>query len=214
MPNTETGRLAREFYLVRHGETEWNAAKRIQGQTDVPLSCEGRRQARAVAGHLADIGFDSGHTSDLSRALDTARTIVAGQSKPVSLAVDRGLREISDGIYEGWPIAAAAEAEPRMAGTVDDLTLGLDFASPEGESIRQVFQRQREVASRLKADKAGYRILVVGHGWSLRLLAASLLDRGAEWSWELEPLHPASVSVIELRGESGAIASWNRTGHL
>ena len=206
--------MAKKFYLVRHGETEWNAAKRIQGQTDVPLSCEGRRQAQAVAGYLADVEFDSAHASDLSRALETARTILAGHSSPVSLAIYKGLREISDGIYEGWSIAAAVEAEPRMAGTVDGQTSALDFAPPGGESIRQVFRRQQEVASKLKADSTGHRVLVVGHGWTLRLLAASLLDRGAELFWELEPLHTASVSVIELWEGSTSIVCWNQTKHL
>ena len=206
--------LAKEFYLVRHGETEWNAAKRIQGQTDVPLSGEGRSQAQAVAVYLADVVFDSAHASDLSRALETAKTILAGHSSPVSLTIHRGLREISDGIYEGWSLAAAVEAEPRMAGMVDDQTSALDFAPPEGESIRQVFQRQKEVASELRADKTGHRILVVGHGWTLRLLAASLLDRGAEWFWQLEPLNTASVSVIELREGSASIVCWNQTRHL
>ena len=206
--------MVKKFYLVRHGETEWNAAKRIQGQTDVPLSCEGRRQAQAVAEYLADVGFDSAHASDLSRALETARMIVVRHSSPVSLVVHKGLREISDGIYEGWSMAAAVETEPRMAGTADGQTSALDFAPPEGESIRQVFLRQQEVASKLKADRTGHRILVVGHGWTLRLLAVSLLDRGAEWFWKLEPLNTASVSVIELRQGSASIAYWNQTKHL
>ena len=206
--------MAKKFYLVRHGETEWNAAKRIQGQTDVPLSCEGRRRAQAVARYLADVGFHSAHASDLSRALETARTILAGHSSRMSLAIHRGLREISDGIYEGWSIAAAVEAEPRMAGVVDDHTSAPDFAPPGGESIRQVFLRQQEVASKLKADSTGHRVLVVGHGWTLRLLAASLLDRGVEWFWELESLHTASVSVIELRDGSASIVCWNQTRHL
>lgn len=206
--------MAKKFYLVRHGETEWNATKRIQGQTDVPLSCEGRRQAQAVAGYLADVGFDSAYASDLSRALETARTILAEQSTPVSLVVHKGLREISDGTYEGWSLASAVEAEPRMAGTVDGQTSALDFAPPRGESIRQVFLRQKEVASKLKADSTGHRLLVVGHGWGLRLLAASLLDHGAEVFWELETLHTASVSVMQLREGSASIVCWNQTRHL
>ena len=63
---------------------------------------------------LADVEFDIAYTSDLSRAVETAETVLAGQSSPVSLVVDNGLREISDGIYEGWSIAAAVEADPRM----------------------------------------------------------------------------------------------------
>ena len=204
--------LAKKFYMVRHGETEWNAAKRIQGQTDIPLSCEGHRQAQAVAGYLADVGFDSAYASDLSRALETAKTILGEQSNPVSLVADNGLRAISEGIYEGWLIADAVEADPRMA--LDGQTPDLEFSPPKGESIRQAFLRQKEVASRLTTDGTGCRILVVGHGWELRLLAAALLDRAPEWFWELEPLHPASVSMIELREGSASIVCWNQTRHL
>ena len=129
--------MVEKFYLVRHGDTEWTTAKRLQGQTDVPLSCGGHRQARDVAKHLADVEFDAAYASDLSRALETAKTILAGQSNPVSLVADKDLRAISDGIYEGWSIADAVEAEPRMA--FDGQMPDLDFSPPKGESIRQAF---------------------------------------------------------------------------
>ena len=70
----------------------------------------------------------------------------------------------------------AVEADPRMA--LDSQTPDPDFTPPKGESFRKVFLRQQEVASRLTADGAGHRILLVGHSWALRLLAAYLLDRG------------------------------------
>ena len=114
--------------------------------------------------------------------------------------------------HEGWSFADAVEADPRMA--LDGQMPDLDFSPPEGESIRQVFLRQREVASQLTADGAGHRLLVVGHGWELRLLAVALLDREPEWFWKLEPLYPASVSVIELHEGSASIVSWNQTRHL
>ena len=206
--------MVKKFYLVRHGDTEWTRARRLQGQTDVPLSCDGRRQAQDVARHLANVRFDSAYASDLSRALETAQVILARQSSPVSLVADSGLREISNGTYEGWSIAAALEADPRMALTSDDEGLALDYAPPEGESIRQVLLRQQEVASELVAKRSGHCILVVGHNWALRLLAAALLKRDSEWFWKLKPPCPASVSVIRLHGESALITLWNQTSHL
>ena len=133
--------MSKKFYLVRHGDTEWTTGKRLQGQTDVPLSCEGRRQAREVAQVLATVDFEVAYTSDLSRAVDATEAVLAGQSGPVSLVVHKGLREISDGIYEGWSIAAAVEADPRTARRLDGQTPALDFAPAGGESIRQVFLR-------------------------------------------------------------------------
>ena len=209
-----SGKLAKEFYLVRHGDTEWTVGKRLQGQTDIPLSHQGRRQAREVAKHLANVGFNAAYASDLSRALETAETILAMQSSPVYLVTHTGLREVADGIYEGWLTTDAVEAEPRMAERLDGETPVLDFAPPEGESIRQVFLRQQGVASQLTAEETGNRILVVGHSWALRLLAAALIDQDPEWFWKLEPLLPASVSVIDLYEGSASITQWNQVEHL
>ena len=206
--------MDKRFYLVRHGATEWTRGRRLQGQTDVPLSHEGRRQARSVARHLANVDFDTAYTSDLSRALETAETVLAWQPNPIPLVVQNGLREISDGIYEGWSVTAAVEADPRIAQRLDGQAPMLDYEPPRGESIRAVFIRQQEVASLLMADNTGHRILVVGHGWALRLLAAALTGRGPEWFWKLEPLDPASVSVIDLHEGSASITLWNQAGHL
>jgi len=200
----------KQFYLVRHGDTEWTTGKRLQGQTDVPLSREGRRQAQDVAKRLADVGFDAVYASGLSRALDTAKTIHAWQPNPVPLVVRNGLREISDGIYEGWSVAAAVEADPRIGQRLDVQAPLPDYAPPEGESIRSVFLRQQAIASELVANSAGHRILVVGHGWALRLLAAALVGQDPELFWELDPLLPASVSVIDLHEGSASITLWNQ----
>ncbi len=204
--------MTKQLYLVRHGDTEWTAAKRLQGQTDVPLSSKGRRQAEEVARHLAQVRFDAAYTSDLSRALETAQTILADH--PVLLEVRRGLREISNGIYEGWSIAAALAADPRMALTSDDGAAALDYAPPKGESIRQVLLRQRRVASELMACGNGDCILVVGHNWALRLLASELLERGSQCFWKLEPPCPASLSIIRLDEGSALVTLWNQTRHL
>ena len=205
--------MTKKLYLVRHGETEWTAARRLQGQTDVPLSPRGRRQAQEVAQHLADVAFDSAYASDLSRALDTAQTILAEQLSPVPLVVHSGLREISDGTYEGWP-AAAIQPDPRMVQAADGSAPALDCALPGGESIRQVFLRQQRVALQLVADEERHRILVVGHDWALRLLAVALIDRGPEWFSQLESLRLASVSIIDFLEGSASIPLWNHTRHL
>ena len=203
--------MGKQLYLVRHGDTPWTQEARLQGQTDVPLSSDGHRQAREVAEHLARVEFDAAYTSDLSTALETATAILRAQFRPVPLVSDPGLREISDGTYEGWSLAAAAKAEPRIAERLDGRVPAVDFAPPGGESIRQVFMRQRDVASRLVDDDIGRRILIVGHGWALRLFAAALSDRGPEGFWDLASLRPASVSIIE---PGAAITLWNHTGHL
>ena len=205
--------MAKTLYLVRHGETEWTAARRLQGQTDVPLSSKGLRQAQEVALRLASVDLDCAYASDLSRALDTAKAILAQQSRDVPLVVDTGLREISDGEYEGRT-AADVGPDPRIVQGHDGPSAVLDAALPGGESIRQVFSRQQRVASQLVADEQRRCILVVGHDWALRLLAAALVGRGPGWFAQLGQLSLASVSIIEVAEGSGAITLWNETGHL
>ncbi|MCH8199757.1 MAG: histidine phosphatase family protein, partial [Chloroflexi bacterium] len=70
------------WYLVRHGETEWNAQERVQGQTDVPLSDVGRGQVARTAERLAGCGFGAVYASDLVRAQETAQIIVARGPEP------------------------------------------------------------------------------------------------------------------------------------
>ena len=167
-----------------------------------------------VAQFLGNLRFDAAWSSDLSRAVETAEALLAAQSNPPPLTVHRGLREISDGIYEGWTIAKAVEEDPRLAHRRDGPAPMVDFAPPRGESIRQVFRRQQAVASELVAGAAGRTVLIAGHGWALRLLAAALVGEGPERFWTLDSLAPASVSVAEVRDGSASITLWNQTGHL
>ena len=90
----------RLLYLVRHGETDWNAAERWQGHTDVPLNETGRAQARAVAEALRSLRLSAVVASDLSRAQETARIVAAELGIAVAY-FDAALRERSFGCFEG-----------------------------------------------------------------------------------------------------------------
>ena len=87
------------FYLVRHGESEANAARRFAGQSDSPLTARGRRQAKTVAKELAKVKFDKVVSSDLSRTRDTAEIIARAQGVPVEIVPE--LREIDVGDRTG-----------------------------------------------------------------------------------------------------------------
>jgi probable phosphoglycerate mutase len=84
---------------IRHGETAWNVAARIQGQLDVGLNDTGRWQARRVGEALANEDIATVYTSDLGRAHETARSI--GEATGVPVVPDQGLRERSFGLFEG-----------------------------------------------------------------------------------------------------------------
>ena len=96
------------WYLVRHGETDWNLTERIQGQVDVPLNATGRRQVSHLAKRLTDLPLDAIYSSDLARTHETARIIAA--DRDIAIATDPDLREFSFGEWEGL---TAEEIEAR-----------------------------------------------------------------------------------------------------
>lgn len=136
--------MARELYLIRHGQTAYNAQRRFQGQVDVPLDATGLDQARAVAHHLKDVGVTRIFSSDLTRAHDTAKELanVTG----LSVTLDAGLREIRVGEWEGYTrdeILVKWPEELRLWST------GADVTPPGGESRRDSNLRVRDAVLRL-----------------------------------------------------------------
>lgn len=153
--------------LVRHGETDWNAARRIQGSTDIPLNETGRAQARDVAerlrGELGESGPVVVSSSDLSRAAETAR-IIAGTLGVAEPRAYRQLRERSYGVAEG---AGVEEFRTRWGGWAD-------ADVPEAETWPEVRRRalaglQRAVRdARREAAPSSPTVVVVSHGALIR----------------------------------------------
>src|SRR5262249_24260627 len=136
--------------LVRHGETDWNAESRWQGQADVPLNERGREQARALAeGLAAGARIDIVYSSDLSRARETGE-ILAGRLG-LDLILEPDLREIDVGSRQG-----------RTWMEIDD---GPDW---DGEPIESHAGRIIDVLVRVAREHESARVLVVTHGGSMR----------------------------------------------
>ena len=194
---------------VRHGETEWNAEMRMQGQLDTALSARGRWQASRVAEALAGEGIEAIFASDLVRAHDTAKAIAAVVDLPI--ATDTGLRERSFGIFQGhtyaeidarWPADAARWRHHDPA-----------FAPEGGESLVDFSARAVAAVTRIAARARGRTILVVSHGGVLDCLyrAASGLDLAAPRSWELGN---ATINRLLFTGERFTLVGWSDTAHL
>jgi probable phosphoglycerate mutase len=148
--------------LIRHGETTWNADRRVQGQLEAPLSERGRKQAEALALRLRDEKFDALYSSDLSRAYDTALKICSASiaNAGVRIEIDERLRERHYGVFQGltW-----AEIKSRFPGDYERYrSLFPGITIPGGESMEdfaeRVLRALGEIAS--KWDHA----VVVAHG--------------------------------------------------
>ena len=154
------------LYLVRHGESEANAAGVFAGQTDSPLTPKGREQAKVVARALRPVRFDRIVTSPLSRTKDTAAEIAAGRDIRVEVFDD--LKEIDVGIAAGKPFD---ELRGLPGATGDDGWRQW----PGGESLEQVLTRSLRVIDRLVAESPGKTICIVGHGGVTRIVVSSFM---------------------------------------
>jgi broad specificity phosphatase PhoE len=197
-----------ELFLVRHGETAWNAERRFQGQSDVPLSERGRAQAAAIAAALSSVPFSHAYASDLQRATETARTILAGRE--LSLATDARLREFDFGAWEGmtWPeiIARWPEFDRRLP------TQARLYQPVEGERFDHVVARVRAFLDELRARITTGRILLVTHAGALHAAMDVLAPRG------FDPLgmvfSTASVTRVAMEGRRARIIILNDVSHL
>jgi probable phosphoglycerate mutase len=177
-------------YLVRHGQTEWNLAKRLQGRLDSPLTELGVQQARASAEVVAARGVDALYCSPLGRALATAEHVADACGLPIEVLDD--LAEVSAGELEGatmseflecWPDEAAARKLDRYR-----------HRWPGGESYVHAAVRARAALAVIEA--AGHeRVVIVSHGQLGRLLLAELVGWTPEESLAYVQANDAVVQV-------------------
>ena len=205
------------FYFVRHGETDYNRDRIVQGRRiNSVLNATGRAQAAAVAKRLAPLDLDAIYTSTLDRAVETASAI-AGRHADVPVHRLADLEEMSWGIYEGEPPSAhIQEAFEEMYSRwgAGDYAYRVD----EGESILDVQARALRamdvILSRHAKQKRAQTVVVVAHGRLLRVLLASLLT-----TFGLERMHElrhANTCVNRLVYRDGAYEAdlLNCTAHL
>ena len=157
-----------ELWLVRHGETDWNAEGRVQGQIDIPLNASGLAQTQRLAARLSGQHFDAVMSSDLSRAFETARVVASSLAGQPQVQLDSRWREQHLGVIQGLTHAdtvARGWTYPRTP-----------LEAWEGaESRVQLMERVRAPLAELFAQFAGQRVLVVSHGGTLRAAVQLLI---------------------------------------
>jgi broad specificity phosphatase PhoE len=159
----------RRILLVRHGETAWNAAGKLQGHTDIALNDVGRDQARVLATGLRDAGVTAVWTSDLSRARETG-AIIAALLELAPPAVDPELRERQFGVFEGLTRDECATRHPEAW----QAWLAQTGTPPGGEPRADAAVRLGRALHRIAATTGG-PALVVSHGGVMRLWLMELL---------------------------------------
>ena len=179
--------LAVRLVLWRHGRTAWNAERRFQGHSDVPLDPTGRGQARDAARYLAAMHPDAIFSSDLARANGTAEYLARLTGLPVQL--DKDLRERGGGAWEGL-----TDAEIRDAYPVEYTA----WVPPDGEPVSAVADRTAAAFRRIADSLNGTLAVLVSHGAAINLGISRLLGL-PERQRVLGPLGNCSWSVLARR---------------
>ena len=211
MSDAETGgaNAVTRVLAIRHGETDWNVATRIQGHTDIALNERGRQQAARLAQALAGEALHAVYTSDLQRARDTAAALAQACGAP--LREDTGLRERHFGHFEGATFEEIAQRWPEDA--LRWRQRDPDFGPTGGEALQAFFDRSVAAAHRLAAAHAGQTIALVAHGGVLDCLyrAATRLELQAPRTWQVGN---ATVNRLLWTPEGFTLVGWNDTTHL
>lgn len=192
-----------QVYLVRHGETLWNAERRIQGQSDSPLTEKGETQARQVAERAKALGITHIITSDLGRTRRTAEIIADICGCDVTL--EPRLRELNMGVLERRPLDSLTEEEEGWRRQLVNGTA--DGRIPEGESMQELSERMHAALATCLELPHGSRPLLVSHGMALGCLVSTILGLPAYAERRLR-LRNCSISRIDYQQSPWLASGW------
>lgn len=197
------------LYFIRHGQTDWNKMRKLQGQVDIPLNAFGELLARKTGAGLKDIPFAACYTSPLKRAKRTAELVLEG--KDTVIIEDKRIEEISFGIYEGRCIAKENDEVP--AEFHDGFVHPERYRTPEGgESFEQLLDRTKEFLEEI-CNKEEYRdsnIFISTHGAALAALLANVRGADLKDYWGSGVHKNCAVTAVDVTENGFEIVFENR----
>ena len=199
-----------KFYLLRHGETEWNKLGKFQGLTDVSLNERGFAQARDSA--RAALAWEPAalYASSLTRTVQVAEEIrrITG----VSVVTDPGLRELSLGDLEGVTGAEMRAGWPEVYETWRNNPA--EVVMPNGESLAQLQERAWQVILEIEQGHAGDEaVVVVSHNFTIRTIICAILDIPL-YNFHRMSLGLGSLCAFESDGNGRRLITYNCNSHL
>ncbi|MGH3032044.1 MAG: histidine phosphatase family protein [Gaiellaceae bacterium] len=181
--------------LARHGESDWNAARRWQGHADRPLTEAGRAQAEVLAERLDEIHLDAVYASDLRRARETAE--VVARRKGLTVEIFSALREVDVGSWSGLTRAEAEERFPE--GFRRWLAGGPGWEG--GETYEEMAERTGHAVRAIAGEHPSGRVLLVSHGGPIRAVHALALGLDVHAYRRIRPVEPnARLSAVCIEG--------------
>lgn len=197
------------FFLIRHGQTEWNRLERFRGRLDIKLNETGIRQAEAAGRALAGQGILAVYTSPLSRALQTAKAIGSALGlTPVPMV------ELEDFDFGDWQGLTPQEVEARYPGMHQQwLTDPSSLRIPGGETLQDVRRRVVEGLGKLISAHPDGTVALVTHKVICKMILLAILGLDDSHYWRLEQDN-AAISCFEYRRGDFVLVSMNDTCHL
>jgi probable phosphoglycerate mutase len=204
-----------EILLIRHGETDWNTEKRLQGHLDIGLNAEGLRQAQALGQALLNESLDAVYASDLQRAKHTAQAIAAPRGMTVQTHI--GLRERCYGAFEGLRHADISERYPREFAAWR--AREMDVRYPDGNNIAEtlrefsarVLKAITDIASRHNHEDK--KVAIVTHGGVLECVYREAKGIGYGSPRDFDILN-ASINRLLWNGDCFQVIQWSDVTHL
>lgn len=196
-------------YITRHGQTEWNVQKRMQGHQDSPLTPLGVQQAEWLGKAMQDVHLDAVYASSSPRALRTAE-IIRGE-REIPLAAFDEFKEIRLGIWEGRDSGELEVQYPEQHQLFwGDPGL---FSIPGGETFAEVQERALGKLRELIAFHEGGTILIATHTVVVKVLMAYFEGRAMEKLWDLPYIHPTCLCRIDITDGVPEIVLHGDTSH-
>jgi alpha-ribazole phosphatase/probable phosphoglycerate mutase len=193
----EENPLACRIYLVRHGETAWNAQLKFQGHADIALSPKGLVQAEKLSRRLAKCEIAAVYASDLTRAYETARIL----ARPHHLDVIPccAFREINFGLWDGLTIE---EIKKDYRELLRQWWHGpLETRVPQGETLDEVVNRVNRLVKEIVVKHATQQIIIVSHGGPIRAIVGTVLGMDLNQYWRLR-LDNGCLTIIDFPASS------------
>ncbi|HET58044.1 MAG TPA: histidine phosphatase family protein [Deltaproteobacteria bacterium] len=196
-----------KLMLVRHGQTQWNHEKRVQGTSDIPLNTLGLTQVERLAESLRVLPIDTIVSSPLKRAIQTANAVNRFHRLPV--IIDDNLMELDQGDFEGRSfsdlLASHADFLKQWARDPASVTM------PNGESLANLQRRAWSAVESLPAS-AG-TVLFVSHNFTIMTILCKINGINLNRIREAH-VSPASVTFVDVEDGRGKVVSFNETSHL
>jgi probable phosphoglycerate mutase len=195
--------------IIRHGETDWNVEKRIQGHTDIPLNAVGRAQALAMAFNAAHQQFHAIYSSDLARAVETAQALAQREDEEVKRLPQ--LRERHFGIFQGITADEAAALYPEAYAHY--VARDPDYEFETGESLRRFAERVADAIDWLVRHHSGQTIAAVCHSGVLDVIYRRATGRTLTTPRDFK-IPNCGLNWFHIDGQGWHLEAWADRHHL